>query len=564
MNKENSDTYSVTCRCPRLLVFVLAAALVFGAVCVGGVSGADGNWDGTSSNTEWLGSGTESDPYLITSAADLKGLANQVNNGNNYSGDYFKLTTDIDLAGKEWTPIGYRSINKVNKGTVTPSKDNNDIRAFSGTFNGNGHSISNLYIVAGSGSTYGLFGYVKGGKICNLNLDGDFTKDGERGSCILKLNNGNNVAGSLVGWLDGGSVYSCSVHEYGVIVPTSNNGQGLIFGGLIGYITGSNGAAISADKINQYIEGSSSVIVVNTSYNKENNWGLLVGSPNAGNYVEPGDSGESDNSGSTDDHTSTVYVVNIYEMKDGNYNTSSPSSRSEYVALVGSTVTAYYSLSEGYTLDESKSPESSLTKKIEREDTKIVFNVFLRNVYELTFISDGATLSSSNVLYGLPVSMIPNPEKPGYRYTWSPAVPNTMPAKDLIITAVWEYINPIFTITIPEDIPLDNTTLDGSKYVGVDITQLSDIGNLSITVSSANSYRLVLKNHPDISLNYNLFIDGSSSPAVQDGLVGSFKGPVLTQILMFIPIRVEVNETPRYSGSYSDTLTFTVKYTETN
>ena len=40
MNKENSDTYSVTCQCPRLLVFVLAAALVFGALCVGGVSGA--------------------------------------------------------------------------------------------------------------------------------------------------------------------------------------------------------------------------------------------------------------------------------------------------------------------------------------------------------------------------------------------------------------------------------------------------------------------------------------------------------------------------------------------
>ena len=36
---ENSDTYSATCRCPRILIFVLAAALVFGAVCVGGVSG---------------------------------------------------------------------------------------------------------------------------------------------------------------------------------------------------------------------------------------------------------------------------------------------------------------------------------------------------------------------------------------------------------------------------------------------------------------------------------------------------------------------------------------------
>ena len=49
MNKENSDTYSVTCRCPRILIFVLAAALVFGAVC-GGVSGAD-VWNGTADTT---------------------------------------------------------------------------------------------------------------------------------------------------------------------------------------------------------------------------------------------------------------------------------------------------------------------------------------------------------------------------------------------------------------------------------------------------------------------------------------------------------------------------------
>lgn len=64
MNKENSDTYSVTCRCPRLLVFVLAAALVFGVLCVGGVSGAD-VWTG-SVDTTWAGSGNQADPYLIT------------------------------------------------------------------------------------------------------------------------------------------------------------------------------------------------------------------------------------------------------------------------------------------------------------------------------------------------------------------------------------------------------------------------------------------------------------------------------------------------------------------
>ena len=88
MNKENSDTYSVTCQCPRLLFFVLALALVFGAVCVGGVSGAD-VWDGNAVNQvpDWYISGVTDDDdgkgkkYTIKTAKDLAGLAYMVNSG---------------------------------------------------------------------------------------------------------------------------------------------------------------------------------------------------------------------------------------------------------------------------------------------------------------------------------------------------------------------------------------------------------------------------------------------------------------------------------------------------
>ena len=101
MNKENSDTYSVTCQCqcPRLLVFVLAAALVFGAVCVGGVSGA--NWIENVASKWSGGSGTLDDPYEISSGEELALLAQNVNAGNSYSGTYFELTADIDLGGKD-------------------------------------------------------------------------------------------------------------------------------------------------------------------------------------------------------------------------------------------------------------------------------------------------------------------------------------------------------------------------------------------------------------------------------------------------------------------------------
>ena len=71
------------------------------------------------------GSGTQDNPWLISSVEDLQLLANTINNGNaaefdadaaaggagvagNYYGYYFKQTADLNLSGiKNWDPIGY-------------------------------------------------------------------------------------------------------------------------------------------------------------------------------------------------------------------------------------------------------------------------------------------------------------------------------------------------------------------------------------------------------------------------------------------------------------------------
>ncbi len=85
-------------------------------------------WDGTTVDTSWSGSGTESEPYLITSGAELAGLANVVNNAATtdsivattnlsasdsvydvYKNTYFRITTDINLDDNEWTPIGTKT-----------------------------------------------------------------------------------------------------------------------------------------------------------------------------------------------------------------------------------------------------------------------------------------------------------------------------------------------------------------------------------------------------------------------------------------------------------------------
>lgn len=108
------------------------------------------------------GSGTQADPYKISSQADLEQLARDVNSegnegnydANRYKGKYFKLTNDIALTGN-WAPIGTSTF-----------------YVFAGNFDGDGHIISNLTINQTEGFSYvsGLFGYVYTGRISNLHL----------------------------------------------------------------------------------------------------------------------------------------------------------------------------------------------------------------------------------------------------------------------------------------------------------------------------------------------------------------------------------------------------------
>ena len=78
---------------------------------------------------EWTGSGTEADPYMITTEAGLNKLATDVNSGTVYSGKYFKLGASINVTN--WTPIGQKG------------SDNK----FAGTFDGNGQTVTRASII---------------------------------------------------------------------------------------------------------------------------------------------------------------------------------------------------------------------------------------------------------------------------------------------------------------------------------------------------------------------------------------------------------------------------------
>ena len=138
----------------------------------------------------------------------------------------YELTRSLDFRDDNSYRAG--SINTAwttNDGWLPIENTTND---FSATFDGNGHTISNLMINREGASDIGLFGVVSGSKIANIGLlDVDIT--------------GNNDVGGLVGESGSGTI----TNSY---VTGSVSGDGNNVGGLVG----SNGDTIT----NSYVAGS--------------------------------------------------------------------------------------------------------------------------------------------------------------------------------------------------------------------------------------------------------------------------------------------------------------------
>ena len=107
-----------------LAVFAMMLALLVyfpsGAFC-GFDMGMTANaaWDGTVAEDFAGGDGSEGSPIKIANAKQLAYFEKQVNGGENYEGKYIKLTADIDLGGREWTPIGSDTSSETAENTDT-------------------------------------------------------------------------------------------------------------------------------------------------------------------------------------------------------------------------------------------------------------------------------------------------------------------------------------------------------------------------------------------------------------------------------------------------------------
>ena len=253
--KKNTKAWSVKMR----LALLALAALAWIAVPVS--ARAEGEtvdtWDGTAvAFTQ--GRGTKEEPWLIENAEQLAYLAQQVNNGTDYEREHFLLVSDLDLSGKEWTPIG------------------TDGNPFWGGFGGGGHTITGMKITGKEASYVGLFGEchnfttassyiksvtVKGANISGKSFVGAIAGVGANISDCYSIENTicarrqvGGVCGSLIGNISGcyNSSSVSGISTAGGIMGTASY-EGNVGNGVVQYCY--NIGAVTVSQQDSYVGG---------------------------------------------------------------------------------------------------------------------------------------------------------------------------------------------------------------------------------------------------------------------------------------------------------------------
>ena len=244
--------------------------------------------------TGMTGKGTEAEPFVLKTADHLAWFRDFVNEGNmeacakiaddvkeiDMSTVCHKADAEKQVTELSWIPIGTSYTNR-----------------YQGTFDGNGKTISNLYIINAAAGYVGFFGYAEKGSIKNITFDN------------AKVNSTAQYTGILAGFEE-----LCIIENIKTLANCSVEGKEDV-GGIAGRASGDigncenhamvNGANSVGGIVGDYRESGKSIISCA-------NYGVLTGTGNyvggiAGNF----DSGTIQNCANYGDVTGTNYVGNL-------------------------------------------------------------------------------------------------------------------------------------------------------------------------------------------------------------------------------------------------------------
>jgi len=202
-----------------------------------------GGWGGLTGAEQ---TGADGSAYTITTGQQLQ----NINLVASQKFD-FALSNDIDLKGVTWTPIGSRS------------------NEFSGTFDGQGHSLSNLVISQPEQDYIGLFGYTSGATIKNVGL-------------VAVNVTGSSIVGALAGYANNSTTIS-NVYATGTV-----SGADKWIGGLVGLTA--NNSSITQSYATSVVTGGDAVgglvgLAANSSIEESYASGAVTGNASVGGLV---------------------------------------------------------------------------------------------------------------------------------------------------------------------------------------------------------------------------------------------------------------------------------------
>ncbi|MDD3187622.1 MAG: hypothetical protein PHD02_04075 [Bacilli bacterium] len=248
--------------------------------------------------------------FVIDSIEALMDLEVNVNSGNNYSNKIIILSKDLDFKDPnsyvDSTTTAYGDINGdgntsqliVELTTIKGFKPiGNSSNSFEGTFNGDMYTINNLYINRSLETEVGLFGYISGAKITNLNINGTVNGSDNTGLIVGSAVSNSEISNINADFKTYYSCPSCTVINVGgiagIVTNTTVNKINIniqinldasSLGGLIGRATDSTVSnIIESGSINSSKDNIGGIIgyATNTSLSDIEASGKIVG----GNYV---------------------------------------------------------------------------------------------------------------------------------------------------------------------------------------------------------------------------------------------------------------------------------------
>ena len=195
-----------------LLILIVGICSKLSPTSFSAFSNIETVWSGEVATSFSGGNGSKENPYQISRGEELAYFKYIIESdeNNNYRNKYYVLTSNINLGNLYFDPIG------------------NDGQTFSGVFDGQGYTISNIkmdYVININNTLYsGLFTKTKDATIQNLNID----------SFNIQVDENSNLTlGLLVGEADNTIIKNISIKNSSIKTNTASNKKNISIGGLI-------------------------------------------------------------------------------------------------------------------------------------------------------------------------------------------------------------------------------------------------------------------------------------------------------------------------------------------